>query len=92
MKVAWSRRAKAQLELASEYIAERNAAAAEHFLDSVFRAVRGLEDFPAMGRPGRRSGTRELVIRGSPFVVAYRVKDDQVEIVTVVHGAQRWPR
>jgi plasmid stabilization system protein ParE len=44
-----------------------------------------------MGRPGRISGTRELVITGTPFVAVYRVRADAVEILRFLHGAQRFP-
>jgi plasmid stabilization system protein ParE len=32
-----------------------------------------------------------LVFSPRPFVAVYRVKDEAVEIVRVLHGAQRWP-
>jgi plasmid stabilization system protein ParE len=36
-------------------------------------------------------GTRELVVVGTPYIVAYRVSDLHVEILTIQHGAQLWP-
>lgn len=44
-----------------------------------------------MGKPGRLDETRELVITGTPFLIVYRVADGLVEILRVVHGAQKWP-
>ena len=46
-----------------------------------------------MGRVGRVEGTRELPLPALPFIVVYCVlaSADAVEIVNVVHGAQRWP-
>lgn len=44
-----------------------------------------------MGRPGRVPDTRELVIAGTPYVMAYRIEGAQVHIVAVIHGARRWP-
>jgi plasmid stabilization system protein ParE len=36
--------------------------------------------------------TRELVISGTPYIVAYTVLDRQkVEILAVFHGKQKWP-
>jgi toxin ParE1/3/4 len=34
--------------------------------------------------------TRELVIAGTRFIVVYRITDN-VEILRVLHTAQRWP-
>jgi len=43
------------------------------------------------GRAGRVAGTRELVIVGTPFIVAYRVEKKEVRVVAVLHAAQKWP-
>lgn len=57
----------------------------------IYEAVDTLADFPNIGRFGRKSGTSELVIRGLPFIVVYRLKDEFVQIVRILHGAQKWP-
>jgi len=46
---------------------------------------------PASGRPGRVIGTRELVIGGLPYVVPYRVRDNDIEILRVLHTSRRFP-
>jgi plasmid stabilization system protein ParE len=43
-----------------------------------------------IGRPGRISGTRELVLTAFPYIIAYRVTD-RIEILAMMHGARRWP-
>jgi len=53
--------------------------------------LESLAAFPHKGRPGRTSGTRELVFAPLPFIGVYRVKDEAVEIARVLHGLQRWP-
>jgi len=40
---------------------------------------------------GRVPGTRELVVTGTPYIVAYRVRDETVEILRVFHAARKWP-
>ena len=57
----------------------------------IHEAIHTLSQFPHRGRPGRKLGTSELVITGLPFLVVYRVKGDVVEVVRILHGAQRWP-
>jgi toxin ParE1/3/4 len=37
------------------------------------------------------AGTRELVIAGTPFIVVYRVFGNSLRILSVIHGARRWP-
>jgi plasmid stabilization system protein ParE len=54
-------------------------------------AVAHLTTHPAMGRVGRITGTRELVIAGTPYIVAYRVRTRSVRNLAVLHAAQRWP-
>jgi toxin ParE1/3/4 len=46
-----------------------------------------------MGRSGRVEGTRELVISRTRYLVVYRFEEttDQILIVRLLHGAQRWP-
>jgi hypothetical protein len=46
---------------------------------------------PLDRRPGRVANTRELVIRRTPYIVPYRVKGEVVQIITILHSAQRWP-
>jgi len=43
------------------------------------------------GRDGRVAGTRELVIRGTPFIVAYRIERNELQILAVFHAARKWP-
>ena len=43
------------------------------------------------GRERRVVGTRELVIAGTPFLVAYRIEKNEVHILAVLHAAREWP-
>jgi toxin ParE1/3/4 len=81
------------LDLASAraYIARDSLPAADRQFERVLAAVAGLLQFPEIGRPGRRTGTRELVVSRTPYIVAYRLRRDVIEILRVMHGWQRWP-
>ncbi|MGI4745466.1 MAG: type II toxin-antitoxin system RelE/ParE family toxin [Janthinobacterium lividum] len=91
MTVRYTRQALADLEEARRYIALDRPAAAASVAVSLRRAIDGLRLFPDRGRPGRVAGTRELVVIGTPFVVAYRVADPNVDILAILHGARMWP-
>ncbi|HMD09906.1 MAG TPA: type II toxin-antitoxin system RelE/ParE family toxin [Candidatus Acidoferrum sp.] len=91
MRVRWLRVALANLEAEADYIAEDNPAAADRLAQKILRAVNLLGKNPAMGRPGRVSGTRELVVGDTPYIVPYRVRANAVEILRVFHAARKWP-
>lgn len=91
MKLRYTRQALADLDEARSYIAERNPRAATTTAVRIREAIGGLTLFPDRGRPGRISGTRELVIPATPFIVAYRVGDGHIDVLAIMHGARLWP-
>lgn len=71
-------------------IAQDNATAAIE-LDQEFEAKAEIaRERPTLYKLGRIKGTRELVVRPT-YVMVYRVLDDAVEMLRVLHTAQRWP-
>ena len=90
--VLWTTPAMHHLHDLHSYLAESSIAAADSQLAIIFAATTSLAQFPEKGRPGRRSGTRELVVSGTPYIVAYRVAKRSITILAVIHGARRWPR
>ncbi|CAN5319327.1 type II toxin-antitoxin system mRNA interferase toxin, RelE/StbE family [soil metagenome] len=91
MKIEWLPEADRNLTAQLEWVAERNPWAAIDTGDAIFGAIDRLADHPAMARPGRVAGTRELVVVGTPYIVVYRIEADAVVIMLILHGAQRWP-
>jgi plasmid stabilization system protein ParE len=57
----------------------------------ILHAIDLLQAQPAMGRPGRVLGTRELVVPDTPYVIPYRVRRERLELIAVFHGRQQWP-
>jgi addiction module RelE/StbE family toxin len=90
-RIVYPRRYSRRLEDIYERISAENPAAAPRMIERIRTAVERLRQFPAIGRPGRVQGTRELVISGTPYIVPYRVQGDTVQIITIMHAAQRWP-
>jgi toxin ParE1/3/4 len=91
MEIRWSPEAAAEFTAIIQYIRQDNADAALRVARTIYQTIAQLKTFPNRGRPGRVDGTRELVFPPLPFVVVYRVKESAVEIVRLLHGAQRWP-
>lgn len=92
MKVLWARAALRHVSEAREYIAIDNPAAAEQQIEKIELSVNRLRAFPMMGRSGQRAGTREFPVPGTPYTLVYRVTDESVQIVAVLHGARNWKR
>lgn len=91
MRLEYSARFFRRLGEIASHIAQDDPDAARRTVLRIRQGAEGLKASPSMGRPGRVDGTRELVVTGTPYLVPYRVKGDRVQIITVMHGAQRWP-
>lgn len=91
MRVRWTTPAREQFVSAYEYIAEENRAAAARTADVIWESTQLLARHPMAGREGRVGGTRELVIAGTPFLVAYRIEKNEVHVLAVLHAAREWP-
>ncbi|MCK4761506.1 MAG: type II toxin-antitoxin system RelE/ParE family toxin [Candidatus Aminicenantes bacterium] len=91
MRIRWLQRAVKDLEDIYEYTAAENPIAAGKQVEKIAAYVEFLQDHPGMGRPGRVYGTRELVITKTPYIAAYRVKKNSLEILRILHGSRKWP-
>jgi addiction module RelE/StbE family toxin len=91
MRVKWLLVALDDLHQAGQYIAKSSPAAATKVIDRISKATRMLSDQPGIGRPGRVMGTRELVVTGTFYIIPYRVVEDVVQILRILHSSKRWP-
>lgn len=92
MRIVFTRRYMRELASIGDYIGARNPRAAARVVNDIHSKTKRLLSANAfIGRPGEIGGTRELVIIGTPYVVAYRVIEEQVEVLFVQHGAREWP-
>ena len=91
MRIRWLRQALANLDEEATFISADDPAAARIVVERILTAVARLADDPAIGRPGRVPGTRELVVGRTRYLVPYRVRGDAVEILRVIHASRRPP-
>ena len=92
MTVVWSPRAIGHLADLRAYIARERPDAAARTATTLLSAVDRLAALPNLGRPGRVSGTPELVVPGTRYVIPYRLRGERLEIIAVFHGRQPWPK
>lgn len=91
MRIRWTIRAKCDLVATLDYLETDDLRKAERFEERIIEAVGSLATLPNRGRPGRVEGTRELVMHDLPYVIVYRVRGGQVEVLRVAHAARRYP-
>jgi toxin ParE1/3/4 len=92
MRVRWTTPALRDLDAIGDYIERDNSAVvAARIVTAILDQADNLATFPHIGRAGRVPDTRELVVIDTPFIVPYRVRDAEVEIIAVFHGARQWP-
>ncbi|NTF08500.1 type II toxin-antitoxin system RelE/ParE family toxin [Agrobacterium rubi] len=92
MRVVWTKRALRELATIGDYIAEQNPRAAARIVRLIHKTTHDLlSSNPFIGRRGDIDGTRELVISGTPYIVAYAVSGDDIQVLFVQHGAREWP-
>jgi len=83
--------ALADLDELMAYIAEDDAEAATKVAGKIWETTQMLSNHPAIGKPGRIPGTREIVAAGTTYIVPYRVVGNEVQILRILHGARKWP-
>jgi len=92
MRIRWTEPAARDLTHICDYIEEHDGpATARRVALTIYQGVGSLGRFPHRGRPGRKLNTRELVLPGLPYLAVYRIREDVVEINSILHGAQNWP-
>jgi len=92
MIVRWTKPAVDDLIHICDYTESRfGAAQARRAALTMYESAESLRNLPNRGRLGRKAGTRELPVVGLPFIIVYRVREETVEIVPILHGSQQWP-
>jgi len=91
MKLRWSMAAASDLEGISNYLRLHHPALAAPTIFRIYDAAKSLKRLPERGRSGRLNGTRELVLAPLPYILLYSVREDSVNLLRILHGAQEWP-
>jgi len=88
----WTQVGRNDLLSIIEYIANENISAAQKFKDNLYSDISHLTTFPMMGREGRITGTRELVI-SDHYLVVYSIslQAEKITILRVLSTYRQWP-
>lgn len=90
MKVVWTPEALQDRTDIWDTIAADSPTAAVRIDELFSSAVARLTQHPLLGKPGKVSGTRELIPHES-YRLVYEVSGETVWILTLIHTSRRWP-
>lgn len=88
MRIRWTPAAADDLQHIYDYLIEHEPRLARPTVLALREAVFSPRKLPHRGRPGAVEGTRELLHDRLPYIVAYRVKEDTVEVLHIWHPSQ----
>ena len=91
MTLVWSPTARDDLRRIRTYIERHHPKAASRVARRIVETSHRLRAGPRIGPPGREKNTREIVVRGTPYLIVYRLAATTIEILRVLHGRQDWP-
>ena len=91
MLIVWLPDASVEKDELLKYISEHNLLAAFGVDDHIRNQVAQLVEFPFLGRKGRISDTFELVISQTPYIVVYRIFEQEIQILHIFHSSRDWP-
>ena len=92
MKVFWTLNAINHLTNIYEYIALNSPTYARRMVDRITLRSEQISTQPLSGRKVpeyEAEDIRELIEK--PYLIIYRVKQDQIDVLAVIHGAQLLP-
>lgn len=92
MKVHWTDTALGHLRAIHAYIGQQSPEYAQRTIDRLTRRSQQIADFPLAGRVVAEfelPQIRELI--EGPYRIVYYLKPDQIDVLAVIHTAQRPP-
>ncbi len=90
-RIIWLPAAAQDLEEISDFVGQTSRAYADSLIERILVAVEQVGDFPRMGpvvRDVRIKGIQLREVSVRPYRVIYRLRDDCVVVLGVIHGAR----
>ena len=91
MQLRWTEAVADDLDHIAGYLLTHTPIRAQDLVRVLYDAPSRLLTLPNRGRRRKMDGRRELVRAPLPDIVVYKVIDDIIFVVRILHGAQKWP-
>jgi len=86
LKITLTDKANSDLEAIHEYCTTRSGLKnANQIVMDILESLERLTTFSGLGRPSQLPDVRELVFPHAPYIAPYRVKNNQVQVLRVLH-------
>ena len=93
MTVFWTNEALDQLLAIHEYYAKNSKRYADRVIDRLTRRSEQIAAFPWSGRTVSEYADPEIrEVVEAPFRIIYRIREEQLDVLAVFHGARRLPK
>lgn len=90
-KISWTREALEELRWIDAYLTKHaDGQTAAKILATVRYRLTLLQDYPPAGPPVEGQSVRSYIIRGTHYVVAYRLRHSHVEILRIHDQRENW--
>ena len=87
-RLRWSIAAAGDLEEIASYLHLHHPAFATQTVARLYAAAKSLPKHPLIGRIGKVSGTRELVLAPLPYLLVYSVDEEAIHILRFLHTSR----
>jgi toxin ParE1/3/4 len=89
VKVRYLERAVNDLIKIEEHLRSESPRGAARIGSRIRKRADDLAQFPFQGTKSRRADLFQLYVAKTPYILIYRVKGEEVHIITIVHTSQR---
>ena len=87
MKIRLIAPAKADMTRIWAYYEKQRPGLGSEFLDDLGAAVRLVGEYP-LGQPEFLKGARRVLLKRFPYGAAYRVVDDEIQVIVIAHTSR----
>jgi toxin ParE1/3/4 len=87
--VTWTKRSLIHLEAELAYYGQINSQLAKELSIIIKNSISKIQNMPGIGQAGKKIGSRELILQTFPYIIVYRVRDNILEILSIVHQKRK---
>src|SRR5262249_53585216 len=90
MRLRWDAQALTGLDVIYGFKRTFGRVAARSFVVQIAEVTGRLLTLPMSGQQGGKKGLRFFAVPGAPYIIVYRVRDETVDILTMIYTGDDW--